>query len=715
MPSQAPVVSPAMGKKAVDDFNAQRRQILDEYTKILWLAARDLFEGKFDAGTELTVSAIEKEPTLAAAEKHLLVNLVRYMDDLRESRFTVGVLGRFKSGKSTILNALAERDCSPVNTRVTTSVLTLTARAAKARTWVRFLDGHEEDITGALVPQFVDNRWNPDNEKGVESVSVFSPELDLPEEMVYVDTPGLHASNDVHERITIDFVRLTSAAVLVSGYPPFGSEELKFYEKIREHVAHVFLVQNLPTDKMVDWVPLECQTIGNLYKLGLLTKGAPPDAQRKEFDAALRKIADVRDAAALVKVKEQLRLKLFSVDAKLAEEAIAAIVKKGASDAELAKRLENSRFPMFKQALYRYLGGDRGRVLLEAFRKKAEVLLDELSSLARKRKTLLEKGLAEIEREIQENEKKKAQGADRKDAIVNRAKVEATEGFRRFRAKAADEIARRVADTLVGRFGDVNEYRLSKDQKADVKTTLDTMNNEVALEYRAFSDAVAKQVTEAQDRTREAVGSTCLFDRLTAERKWEPVTLKDLIAATSLESKAGWILTVLFGVVLGYLTKTIATFATDAAFTWFMIGFAAGVGLRFLLYKKVRGMIGALANFMAKFKGEPLKQVIQTRLTEQLRVRLDGADLETVQPLVARLETEVGRAFDEYFEFVGKALSSLKAKKETGKERYELPKYEKVLTELTTVRARFKNVLPADTEPKETGEGLWGKLKGIFG
>ncbi len=713
MPSNAPVVSPAMGKKAVEDWNAQRRQILDEYGKVLWLAARDLFEGKFDAGTELTVAAIEKEPTLSPAEKHLLVNLVKYMEDLRESRFTVGVLGRFKSGKSTILNALAERDCSPVNTRVTTGVLTLTARAAKARTWVKYLDGHEEDIANADVPQFVDNRWNPDNEKGVESVSVLSPELDLPEEMVYVDTPGLHAANDVHERITIDFVRHCSAAVLVSGYPPFGSEELKFYEKIRDNVAHVFLVQNLPTDKMVDWVVLECQTIGSLFRVGLLTKGAPPESQRKELDAALRKIADAKDQSALVRIKEQLGLKLFSVDAKLAEEAIAGLVKKGGSNGDLEKRLQASRFPVFKQALYRYLGTDRGRVMLDAFRKKAEVLLDELTTLCRKRKGLLEKGLAEIEREIQDNEKKRTQAADRKDAVVNRAKVEATEGYRRLRSKATDDIGKRVAETLIQRFGDVNEYRLSKDQKSDVKNTLDGMNNDIALESRAFADAVAKQVAEAQDRTRDAVGSTCLFERIGAEHRWPPITVKDLIAATSLEAKAGWILTFLFGLITGSTVKWVAGFATDATFTWFLMGFAVGVGLRFVLYKKVRGLIGMLANFMAKFKGQQLKDVLQARLAEQLRTRLDGIEQATVQPLVVRLEQEVSRAFDEYFDFVGKTLSSLKAKKETGKERYELAKYEKVLTELTTVRVRFKNVLPV--EEKEAGEGLWGKLKGIFG
>lgn len=713
MAPHAPVVSPAIGKKAVEDWNAQRRQILDEYGKVLRLAAHDLFEGKFDAGSEITVAAIEKEPTLSAAEKHLLVNLVKYMEDLRESRFTVGVLGRFKSGKSTILNALAERDCSPVNTRVTTGVLTLTARAAKARTWVRFLDGHEEEIPNAQVPQFVDNRWNPDNEKGVESVSVFSPELDLPEEMVYVDTPGLHAANDVHERITIDFVRHCSAAVLVSGYPPFGSEELKFYERIREHVAHVFLVQNLPSDKMVDWVPLECQTIGNLYKLGLLTKGVPPESQRKELDAALRRIADAKDQTALVRIKEHLGLKFFSVDAKLAEETIAGLVQKGGSDAALAKRLESSRFPTFKQALYRYLGSDRGRVMLEAFRKKAEVLLDELTALVRKRKGLLEKGLAEIEREIQDNEKKRAQAADRKDAIVNRAKVEATEGFRRLRAKISDDIGKRVTETLLQRFGDVNEYRLTKDQKVDVKNTLDALNNEVALESRAYADAVAKQVAEAQDRTRDAVGSTCLFERIGAEHRWPPITVKDLIEATSLESKAGWILTVLMGLVAGSMVKWVASWATEATFTWFLLGFAAGVGLRFAFYKKVRGVIETLANFMAKFKGRPLKEVLQTRLAEQLRTRLDEIERATVQPLVVRLEQEVGKAFDEYFDFVGRTLSSLKAKKETGKERYELAKYEKVLTELTTVRVRFKNVLPA--EEKETADGLWGKLKGIFG
>src|SRR4051812_34530579 len=60
---------------------------------------------------------------LAAAEQSCATALRSYAEGLETGRFLVGVLGVAKAGKSTLLNALAGDDVSPIDVLVTTGVL----------------------------------------------------------------------------------------------------------------------------------------------------------------------------------------------------------------------------------------------------------------------------------------------------------------------------------------------------------------------------------------------------------------------------------------------------------------------------------------------------------------------------------------------------------------------------------------------------------------
>ncbi|MBI3273295.1 MAG: dynamin family protein [Planctomycetes bacterium] len=738
---RAAVLDPAAGSPAVAEFQRVRARLLEEARAVLSLAARRLFEGRFDAATELTPAVIREEPSLGPAERNILLNLAHYVEDLEESRFLVGVVGRFKSGKSTLLNALAERDCSPVNTRVTTGVLTFTARASRMRTRVRFLDGHEEEIPPSKLASYVDERQNPENEKGVESVSVEAPTFDIPDDITYVDTPGLQAVNEAHERITIDLVRHLSAAVVLSEYPPFGLEELRFYERVKDSVAHIFLVQNLPADKLADWVPLECQTLENVLRLGLLPGPARSERQRKELTATLRRASDERDEAALARVKADLGLKLCSLDAKTGWTAVAALAEaadEGGDGARarveaakpvdaLRRDLEASRFPLFKRGLHAFLGADRGRLLLDAWGRQGRLALRELAALCEGRKALLERGVAAIEGEILANERRRDDARERRESIANRAAVEVTEGFRRFRVRVADELGKKTTDGLLARLGDVNEFSLSHDHRADAKAALDPFNQAVALEWRTFAAGVGDLVAEAEKRARESVGNTLLFARLSAERRWPALTVRELVPATNLDLYANVLVTLAAALAGGVLTRAVLGLFVSVTILGFLAGCALGVGARFALRAKVRLLTGMLAGLLARFKGRPIREVLAARVSDRLRARFDEIERDTVLPLSTRLRGEVERAFAEHFEFVSKALAALKAKKEAGTERQELERYRRVLDELAAAEARLSALLPA-VEPSRAGaaepateaapgaeKGLWGRLRGLLG
>jgi ribosome biogenesis GTPase A len=113
----------------------------------------------------------------------------RLADRLAQGRFHVSVLGEFKRGKSTVVNALLGRDLLPTGVLPLTAVATEVAFGESGASLVH-LDGTRCEVTVDELADFVTEARNPGNERQVARVEVRVPAELLRPGVVLVDTPG---------------------------------------------------------------------------------------------------------------------------------------------------------------------------------------------------------------------------------------------------------------------------------------------------------------------------------------------------------------------------------------------------------------------------------------------------------------------------------------------------------------------------------------------
>lgn len=164
---------------------------------------------------------------------------------LRSQTFRIAVLGHFKRGKSTLLNAVLADDLLPTGVLPVTSVITEVRRGPSLNLTVHFLDGRSAQIDRFSLAKYVTEKENPGNEKGVASVDITHPAASMARDIALVDTPGVGSVLLSNTRTTEDFLASADAALFVTSTdPPISAEEVAFVRRIREHAGKVFFVLN---------------------------------------------------------------------------------------------------------------------------------------------------------------------------------------------------------------------------------------------------------------------------------------------------------------------------------------------------------------------------------------------------------------------------------------------------------------------------------------
>ena len=164
---------------------------------------------------------------------------------LEEGRAYVAVLGQFKRGKSTLLNALVGARVLPVGVLPVTSVVTVVRHGPRASAVVRLRSGDRLNVSPEGLAAYVSELENPGNAKGVEAVEVFVPAPLLAEGMCLIDTPGVGSTYDANTEATRDFLPHLDAAILVVGAdPPLSGEECTLAADATRRVADLIVVLN---------------------------------------------------------------------------------------------------------------------------------------------------------------------------------------------------------------------------------------------------------------------------------------------------------------------------------------------------------------------------------------------------------------------------------------------------------------------------------------
>jgi GTPase SAR1 family protein len=183
------------------------------------------------------------------AERCGAINAVRSLDaldrKLAEQRFNVVVVGEFKRGKTTFVNALLGAEVLPAAVIPLTSVVTAVTWGDEIRAEITLLDGRVEEIPPVELARYVTERGNPENSLGVRRAVLSFPAEQLRDGVFLVDTPGVGSIYAHNTETARAFIREADVAIfLTSADPPISAAELEFLEEVDGETVELFFVLN---------------------------------------------------------------------------------------------------------------------------------------------------------------------------------------------------------------------------------------------------------------------------------------------------------------------------------------------------------------------------------------------------------------------------------------------------------------------------------------
>ncbi len=170
-------------------------------------------------------------------------------EELREKigtdLFNLVVVGQFKRGKTSVINALLGAEILPVAVVPLTSIATIMTYGETLRLKVYFNDGRVSEIRPENLPEYVTEKGNPKNIKDVSEVIITYPSPYLKNGVRLIDTPGVGSIYQHNTDVAYRYLPKSDAALfLLSVDQPMGKAELDFLKDVKEYSNKIFFLLN---------------------------------------------------------------------------------------------------------------------------------------------------------------------------------------------------------------------------------------------------------------------------------------------------------------------------------------------------------------------------------------------------------------------------------------------------------------------------------------
>ena len=180
---------------------------------------------------------------------------------LAQQRLQLAILGQFKRGKSTFINALLGVPLLPAAVIPVTAIATFIAWGDKPLARVSFASERVPEECGASDPKtirdflfgFVAEEANPHNRLGVAKAELFYPAPILSDGTVLIDTPGIASTLTHNTEAAFRVLPECDAALFILATdPPITAAELDYLDQIKSKVSRIFIIVN-----KIDYVAAE--------------------------------------------------------------------------------------------------------------------------------------------------------------------------------------------------------------------------------------------------------------------------------------------------------------------------------------------------------------------------------------------------------------------------------------------------------------------------
>ena len=393
----------------------------------------------------------------------------RRLSELQEKltlqQFNLVVMGQFKRGKSTFINALLGADIVPTAIVPLTSIVTLLCFGPEPKATVHFLDGRSEEAVISEIHHYVTEKENPQNRLNVKEVEVFYPCAHLKDGVRIIDTPGVGSVFNHNTESAYAYLPNVDAGIfVVTADPPLGESEHRFLKEVRGYVDKLFFVLN-----KIDTVGEKDLHEALAFTSGILEKDLKrpvkvwPMSARQALEGQLTKDDDKLYRSGIPAFEDHLKQFLLKEKGKAFLQAMTAALMRYVSDESMAWKLEQEATKLSLEEL-------RVRVTkFEEFVKQTEKERDEhrfiLTGQIRRMHETLDQGLEKLKRERvppllttiegQFNEKSRSTtgGRDLESTLEEYLYQVILDTFALFR----DEAARKLADSLEAIYLDLAE------------------------------------------------------------------------------------------------------------------------------------------------------------------------------------------------------------------------------------------------------------------
>jgi len=149
---------------------------------------------------------------------------------IETKQYNVAVMGEFKRGKSTIINALLGAEILPAKTTPTTATVNRIKYGREKKVVVKFKDGNEKEIGLDDLSEYVTKITSDSKKRAAEVLEavVYYPTVIGQNNIDIIDTPGLD-DDDEMTKITLAMIENVDAVVVpIHAKSPFSETEAEF-------------------------------------------------------------------------------------------------------------------------------------------------------------------------------------------------------------------------------------------------------------------------------------------------------------------------------------------------------------------------------------------------------------------------------------------------------------------------------------------------------
>ena len=229
----------------------------------------------------------------AARRPDLVERLDKAAERLRSDDATVAVVGEFKQGKSTLVNALLRTDICPVDSDIVTAVPTILRYGRPPSAALQFAG--DDGVVSAVPIDFDQLRRHiteGDADPAPRGVEVRLDRRLLGAGLSIIDTPGVGGLDSAQGNLTLATLSLAGAALFVTdAAQELTAPEVDFLRRVLQRCPRVFCVIT-KTDLYGEWRRIVEINEGHLQRAGL-------DVPIVAVSSFLRMRAQARDSTEL--------------------------------------------------------------------------------------------------------------------------------------------------------------------------------------------------------------------------------------------------------------------------------------------------------------------------------------------------------------------------------------------------------------------------------